>query len=134
MQKIPHPVDRHVGARVRAHRISIGVSQVQLGAALGVTFQQIQKYEKGANRISASRLQQMSALLGTPVHFFFEGIPDAQSSKSSRADDAEFSDIASFLATDEGKQLLGAFTRIASARRRRRILDLVEALGEGQAE
>ncbi len=111
-------------------RILAGISQVQLGTALGVTFQQVQKYEKGANRVSASRLQQISDVLGVPVDFFFEGAPVAFTPDLDRIDSAELIDIASFLATNEGAQLARAFSRIANARVRRRILDLVEVLGE----
>lgn len=73
VQKAPHPIDRHVGARVRQRRMFIGMSQEQLGERLGLTFQQIQKYEKGTNRISASRLWEMSKILDVPIEFFFEG-------------------------------------------------------------
>jgi transcriptional regulator with XRE-family HTH domain len=73
MAKIPNPIDKHVGARVRMRRVLVGLSQEKLGDALGITFQQIQKYEKGTNRIGASRLQEASKILGVPVNFFFEG-------------------------------------------------------------
>lgn len=132
MQKITHPVDRHVGARVRVRRILAGISQVQLGAALGVTYQQVQKYEKGANRISASRLQQISGVLGVPVDFFFQGAPAAHLPNLGVVDGAEMGDVASFLSTSEGAQMATAFPRIANARVRRRILDLVEALADGR--
>ena len=75
MTKVPNPIDKHVGARVRMRRMLIGMSQEKLGDALGLTFQQIQKYEKGANRISASRLQQISEALSTPLAYFFKGAP-----------------------------------------------------------
>ena len=75
-KKAPNLTDKHVGARVRLRRLMLGMSQEKLGDALGVTFQQLQKYEKGANRISASRLQHMSQILQVPVSFFFEGAPD----------------------------------------------------------
>lgn len=113
-------------------RILAGISQAQLGTALGVTFQQVQKYEKGANRVSASRLQQISAVLGVPVEFFFEGAPTAHSPNLGVVDGAELGDVASFLATGEGAQMATAFPRIASARVRRRILDLVEALADAK--
>ena len=76
-KKAPNPTDRHVGSRVRMRRIMLAMSQEKLGAALGLTFQQVQKYERGANRIGASRLQQMSHILQVPVEFFFERGPDA---------------------------------------------------------
>src|SRR5271166_4294179 len=75
MMKTPNPIDKHVGARVRMRRLILGMSQGKLGEALNVTFQQVQKYEKGANRIGASRLQQLARVLEVPPAFFFEGAP-----------------------------------------------------------
>ena len=72
-KKVPNPIDKHVGSRVRMRRMMLGMSQEKLGDALGLTFQQVQKYEKGTNRIGASRLQQISLILQVPVAFFFEG-------------------------------------------------------------
>src|ERR1043166_6180006 len=74
-KKAPNPIDKHVGSRVRMRRMMLGMSQEKLGNALGLTFQQVQKYEKGANRIGASRLQQLSLILQVPVSFFFDGAP-----------------------------------------------------------
>ena len=74
-KKAPNPIDKHVGSRVRMRRMMLGMSQEKLGDALGLTFQQVQKYEKGTNRIGASRLQQISLILQVPVSFFFEGAP-----------------------------------------------------------
>ena len=79
LKKVPNPIDRHVGSRVRMRRMLASVSQEKLGEALGLTFQQVQKYEKGANRISASRLQNIAKILGVPVSFFFEGAPMGES-------------------------------------------------------
>ena len=76
-KRAPNPTDKHVGSRVRMRRKMLAMSQTKLGDALGVTFQQVQKYEKGTNRIGASRLQQMSHILQVPVVFFFEGAPNA---------------------------------------------------------
>src|SRR5437868_10904520 len=75
IKKAPNPIDKHVGSRVRMRRVLIGMSQEKLGEALSLTFQQVQKYEKGTNRIGASRLQQISNILGVPVSFFFDGSP-----------------------------------------------------------
>ncbi len=75
VKKAPNPIDKHVGSRVRMRRMMLGMSQEKLGDALGLTFQQVQKYEKGTNRIGASRLQQISLILQVPVSFFFEGAP-----------------------------------------------------------
>ena len=107
--KAPNPVDRHVGSRVRMRRIMLGMSQEKLGEGLGLTFQQIQKYEKGANRIGASRIQQISEILQVPVSFLFEGVPGA-------SDVEGFSGplspvyVADFLATAEGLALIRAFS------------------------
>ena len=76
-QKAPSPTDQHVGSRVRMRRKMLGMSQEQLAEALGITYQQVQKCEQGANRIGASRLQQISHILQVPVAFFFEGAPNA---------------------------------------------------------
>ena len=76
IKKAPNPTDKHVGARVRMRRMMLAMSQEKLGDALGLTFQQVQKYEKGTNRIGASRLQQISNILQVPVSFFFEGAPN----------------------------------------------------------
>ncbi len=80
-KKAPNPIDKHVGSRVRMRRMMLGMSQEKLGDALGLTFQQVQKYEKGTNRIGASRLQQISQILQVPVSFFFEGAPDRRSTR-----------------------------------------------------
>jgi transcriptional regulator with XRE-family HTH domain len=89
-KKSPGPIDRRIGNRVRSRRITIGMSQEKLGDALGLTFQQIQKYEKGANRIGASRLLQIGHILGVGIEFFFEGLPDAQPGASEDSAMAEF--------------------------------------------
>ena len=114
VNKIPNPIDRHVGARVRMRRMLIGMSQEKLGEALGLTFQQVQKYEKGANRISASRLQQISEALNTPLAYFFKGAPVSDGAAQggmaeASADDNYFSD---FVMTSEGLSLNRAFARI----------------------
>ena len=86
LKKVPNPIDRHVGSRVRMRRMLAGISQEKLGDALGLTFQQVQKYEKGSNRISASRLQQIAKMLGVPVAFFFEGAPAGETTGGGFAD------------------------------------------------
>ena len=128
-KKTTNPIDKHVGSRVRMRRVLIGMSQERLGDALGLTFQQVQKYEKGINRIGASRLQQISNILGMPVEFFFEGAPTSEL----RGGDGfnEVSDtpyVADFLASNEGVQLNRAFLRIRDPRLRRRVVDLVTAI------
>lgn len=108
-----------------------GLSQEKLGEALGLTFQQIQKYEKGSNRISASRLQQISRRLEVPVSFFFDGAPSEDAPPNPGfPGSATHSELSDFLATSEGVQLTKAFVRIKSGRVRRRILDLVEAMAD----
>jgi transcriptional regulator with XRE-family HTH domain len=124
--KPPHPVDKHVGSRVRMRRLMLEMSQEKLGEALGLTFQQIQKYEKGTNRIGASRIQQISNILQIPVSFLFEGAPD--SLVSAEGFEASPAYVADFLATSEGLALTRAFTRIADAKLRRSIVDMVERI------
>ncbi len=118
-------VDNHVGSRVRMRRIMLGVTQEALAEALGVTFQQVQKYEKGKNRISASRLQHISQVLQVPVPFFFEGAPGG-----SDGDPGVPTYINEFLATSDGVALTKAFMRIENARLRRLIVDLVQDCAE----
>ncbi|MFT0859640.1 helix-turn-helix domain-containing protein [Ancylobacter sp. G4_0304] len=128
-KKSPNPIDKHVGSRVRMRRMMVGMSQEKLGESLGITFQQIQKYEKGTNRIGASRLQNISSVLSVPVAFFFEGAPTGTAGEGF-AEDASPAYVSDFLATSEGLALTRAFTRIADPKVRRRIVDLVEALAE----
>ncbi|NJO54856.1 MAG: helix-turn-helix transcriptional regulator [Bacteroidales bacterium] len=132
--KSPNPVDKHVGARVRMRRMMIGMSQERLGDSLGITFQQVQKYEKGTNRVGASRLQQISKSLGVPVSFFFEGAPDLDGPELGFSESASPPYVSEFLSTAEGLSLTRAFTRIRDARVRRRIVELVETLAELPAE
>jgi transcriptional regulator with XRE-family HTH domain len=130
--KAPNPVDRHVGSRVRMRRIMLGMSQEKLGEGLGLTFQQIQKYEKGTNRIGASRLQQISEILQIPVSFLFEGSPGSSSADAfSEAPSPTY--VADFLATAEGLALIRAFTRIPDIKLRRAIVDMVELIGGSEA-
>src|ERR1700710_1334755 len=112
--KAPNPVDKYVGSRVRMRRIMLGMSQEKLGEALGLTFQQVQKYEKGTNRIGASRLQQIADILHVPVAFLFEGAPSSSSNADGFVEPAP-TYVADFLATSEGLALTRAFTHIADA-------------------
>jgi len=126
-KKAPNPIDRHVGSRVRMRRMMLSMSQEKLGGALGLTFQQVQKYEKGTNRIGASRLQQISHILQVPVAFFFEGAPTAQSAgETNEAPSPTF--VSDFLATSDGLALTKAFMGIKEPKLRRRIVDLVEEI------
>jgi transcriptional regulator with XRE-family HTH domain len=131
--KAPNPVDKYVGSRVRMRRIMLGMSQEKLGEALGLTFQQIQKYEKGTNRVGASRIQQISEILQVPVSFLFEGGPTGMASPDGFAEGTSPSYISDFLATSEGLALTRAFTRIADTKLRRSIVDLVEQIADREA-
>lgn len=111
-----------------------GISQEKLGEALSLTFQQIQKYEKGANRISASRLQQIANILDVSVSFFFDGAPVGDAPGGGFSDHSSSVYVADFMATSEGVQLTKAFVKIKDARVRRRIIDLVEALSDEPAQ
>lgn len=127
-KKAPNPIDRHVGSRVRMRRMMISMSQEKLGERLGITFQQVQKYEKGTNRIGASRLQQIATILGVPVSFFFEGAPGGEVDASGFADSGNPSYVSDFMATPEGLSLAKAFMKVSDPKLRRRIVDLVEAM------
>jgi transcriptional regulator with XRE-family HTH domain len=129
-KKAPNPVDKHVGSRVRMRRMMLSMSQEKLGDALGLTFQQVQKYEKGTNRIGASRLQQISIILQVPVAFFFEGAPTVGTQPEGMKEAPSPAYVSDFLATSEGLALTRAFTRIKEAKLRRRIVDLVEEIAE----
>jgi transcriptional regulator with XRE-family HTH domain len=127
-QKTPNPVDRHVGSRVRARRINVGMSQEKLGDALGITFQQIQKYEKGSNRIGASRLQLAAKVLGVPVNFFFDGNPLDGTHPGGFAENAAVPYQASPAPDADEAALLSAFARVKDMKLRQRIVELVEAM------
>ena len=122
-KKLPNPIDKHVGSRVRMRRMMLSMSQEKLGDALDLTFQQVQKYEKGTNRISASRLQQMSNIMQVLVPFFFEGAPGQQKADGNAPSPAYVSD---FFATTDGLALTKAFMQIKNAKLRRSIVNLVE--------
>jgi transcriptional regulator with XRE-family HTH domain len=127
-KKAPNPIDKHVGSRVRMRRMMLSMSQEKLGDALGLTFQQVQKYEKGTNRIGASRLQQISQILQVPVAFFFEGAPTLHPQPEGMTEAPSPAYVSDFLATSEGLALTKAFTRIKQPKLRRRIVDLVEEI------
>jgi transcriptional regulator with XRE-family HTH domain len=128
--KAPNPTDRHVGSRVRMRRMMLSMSQEKLGDALGLTFQQVQKYEKGTNRIGASRLQQISHILQVPVAFFFEGAPSLGEPSNGMGEAPSPAYVSDFLATSDGLALTKAFMRIKEAKLRRRIVDLVQQIAE----
>jgi transcriptional regulator with XRE-family HTH domain len=126
--KAPNPIDKHVGSRVRMRRMMMGMSQEKLGDAIGLTFQQVQKYEKGTNRIGASRLQQISQSLQVPVAFFFEGAPMPVGHPDGNGHAPSPSYVSDFLATSDGLALTKAFMEIKDSKLRRRIVDLVEGI------
>lgn len=129
MKKSPNPTDKHVGARVRMRRMMLGMSQEKLGDALDLTFQQVQKYEKGVNRIGASRLQQISTVLQVPVSFFFEGQPVA-ALREAGMPSPTFAD--DFLSTADGLAIARCFTKITDQKVRHRIVDLIEQIAESE--
>jgi transcriptional regulator with XRE-family HTH domain len=125
--KRPNPTDVYVGSRVRMRRKMLGLSQEKLGDRLGITFQQIQKYEKGTNRVGASRLQAMAGVLEVPISYFF---PDSEKGGATgmRDDGAAF--MMDFMSTSEGLDLSRAFVRIANPKVRRKVVELVRALAD----
>lgn len=122
-----NPIDVHVGSRVRLRRMLLGMSQEKLGEHLGLTFQQIQKYEKGINRIGASRLFDLAKVLGVPVQYFYEELPVAGDGAGGFAEAPAESYAVEFLGSREGLELNKAFARISDARVRRSIVELVRA-------
>ncbi len=130
--KKPNPVDTHVGSRVRLRRMLLGMSQERLGESMGLTFQQVQKYEKGVNRIGA-RLFQISKILDVPIQFFFEEAPyvgDGGTARGMAEPDSE-AFILEFLNSREGLELNRAFVKIGDAKVRKSVVDLVRALSAG---
>lgn len=129
VKKVPNPIDVHVGSRVRLRRMLVGMSQERLGDMLGLTFQQVQKYEKGANRIGASRLYQISQILGVSVQFFFDDMPVPEGSEAEGFAEGQGSPyVMDFVSSAEGLQLNRAFTRIDKPAVRKKLLELVKSL------
>jgi transcriptional regulator with XRE-family HTH domain len=106
-----HPTDKHVGQRLRMRRLMLGMSQGELGVALGLTYQQVHKYEKGMSRVGASRLQYICELLRVPIEFFFEGAPHPQGQHHAQTDAPSAQYVSDCLATPDGLQLTKAFTQ-----------------------
>ena len=126
-RRVPHSIDQHVGSRVRMRREMLGMSQSKLADAIGLTFQQVQKYEKGTNRMGASRLMQIANVLRVPVAFFFEGAP-AQPRISRTAPSPNF--VSEFLSMEDGQALTRAFTRLRNAKIKRSLVHLVENIAD----
>jgi transcriptional regulator with XRE-family HTH domain len=126
--KRPNPIDIYVGNRVRMRRLMLGMSQTKLGNALGLTFQQVQKYEKGTNRMGASRLQHIAQVLRVPISFFFEGAPSLSAPSKGTAAAPSTSYISEFFAKSDGLILSKSFMQIKDAKLRRCIVNLVERI------
>jgi transcriptional regulator with XRE-family HTH domain len=132
----PNPIDIHVGGRVRLQRMLLGISQEKLGEKLGLTFQQVQKYEKGVNRIGASRLFDLAMVLNVPIQYFYEDAPAGEARVPPSPGFAERQPdpyIFEFLNTREGLELNKAFARISDPKTRRAVLELVRALSSDEA-
>jgi transcriptional regulator with XRE-family HTH domain len=135
LPKSPNPIDIHVGGRVRLRRMLIGMSQEKLGEHLGLTFQQVQKYEKGANRIGASRLYKIAEVLGVTVQYFYEDMPEIMDGDGENGfgEDEQQPFVMDFVNSPEGLQLNLAFQKISDSATRKRIVDLVRTLAaDGQ--
>jgi transcriptional regulator with XRE-family HTH domain len=128
--KRPNPTDIYVGSRVRMRRKMLGLSQERLGEKLGITFQQIQKYEKGTNRVGASRLQAMASALEVPVSYFF---PENGGGDGAGVQEEGATFMMDFMSTSEGLELSRAFMRLRNAKVRRKVLELVRAISEDSA-
>ena len=128
----PHPVDRHVGLHIRMRRKALGISQERLAEALGLTFQQVQKYERGANRVSASKLWEIARALKTNVAYFYEGLEDE--TPAAPAGGFMGANAQEFLLTAEGMELAAAFPRVRRPGLRRKVLDLVRAMAEMESD
>ena len=132
--KRPNPIDVHVGSRVRLRRMMLGMSQEKLGERMNLTFQQIQKYERGINRIGASRLFDLARILQVPVQFYYDGLPLNNASETHAAAAPGMAEaqgenfVVEFLNSREGLELNRAFIRITDAKVRRAIVELVRSL------
>ncbi len=126
-QKSPSPIDKHVGSRVRMRRLMLNMSQEKLGHSLGLTFQQVQKYEKGSNRIGASRLHQIANTLQVPVAFFFEGLSEQPTGMQEGRLPAYIND---FISMSEGLSLARSFMQIKDRKMRQSIVALIAEIGD----
>ena len=130
-KKGPNPTDKHVGARVRARRLALGMSQTKLADAIGLTFQQVQKYEKGANRMGSSRLTQIANILQVSESYFFEGGPRVSSlPKGKSAPPTAY--VSEVVSSSDGLGLIKNFMQIKDAKLRRRIVNLVERIADSR--
>jgi transcriptional regulator with XRE-family HTH domain len=129
-KKQANPIDAQVGNRLRLRRMMIGMSQERLGDLLGLTFQQVQKYEKGVNRIGAGRLFEIARILGVPIYYFYEGVADQLTDAPGFAEGESSPPVLEFVSSGEGLQLSLAYMRIKDSKVRKRVLDLVKSLAE----
>jgi transcriptional regulator with XRE-family HTH domain len=132
----PSPIDVHVGSRIRLRRTLMGMSQERLGEALGLTFQQVQKYERGVNRVGASRLYDLSRVLDVPISFFFDDMPDNNGNGHGPTNIAGFAERSEFgghaddpLAKRETLELVRAYYRITDPAVRKRVFELIKSMG-----
>jgi len=130
LDRSPNPIDRHVGLRIRLRRRELGVSQERLADSIGLTFQQVQKYERAANRVSASKLWEVARALRTSVTYFYEGLSGSAASSAASEDDDT---VQAFLLTPEGMELAALFPQIRRSKVRRRLLELVRVMAEEEA-
>jgi transcriptional regulator with XRE-family HTH domain len=130
-KKLPNPTDQHVGTRVRMRRKMLSMSQTELGAGLGLTFQQVQKYENGKNRIGASRLHQISNILQVPISFFFEDPLEPSAGNGHPPQTHSTAYVSDFLASNDGLALTKAFIRIKDPKVRRSLVKLVQDIAAG---
>lgn len=133
-KKQANSIDAQVGNRVRLRRMLVGMSQEKLGEMLGLTFQQVQKYEKGVNRIGAGRLYRVAQILGVSVSYFYEDVVEQSPMTPPVANDRATPSAVEFLSSNEGMQLTLAFMRIREPKVRRRVIDLVKSLADGETE
>jgi transcriptional regulator with XRE-family HTH domain len=134
VKKFPNPTDKHVGSRVRMRRLVLGMSQSKLADAIGLTFQQVQKYEKGTNRMGASRLMQIAQVLQVPVPFFFEGGPSVSSLPKGKTMAPSTAYVSEFLSTTDGLTLTKAFMQIKNVKLRRCIVDLIGQIADSHED
>lgn len=132
-KKIPHPVDVHVGGQVRMRRVLLGMSQEKLGEELGLTFQQVQKYEKGSNRIGASRLFDVSRILEVPIAYFYEGLGGSSEQQGGLAEDSQSRYMAEFAQSNDCVQLMKAFIQIKQPHVRRSVIQFVKNLADSKS-
>lgn len=134
VKKVPNPTDKYVGSRVRMRRLMLEMSQTELADAIELTFQQVQKYEKGTNRMGASRLMQIAKVLRVPVSFFFEDMPNISSMPKGTATAPSTEYISDFISSSDGLALTKAFMQIKNAKLRRCVVNLVEQIADDHGD